>query len=160
MLGLVKAGPLHGYQIRKKIREGFGYFTGFTPQSVYYALKNLAKKQYLTKAREKVGARPEREIYRITEKGEKEFSRLMDKNLDNLYRPFFNVDFALFFLNYLDRSRVKEKIARQERTLRGIRVWARKGEKMRDFPYSLIFRHMEKAVSCEIDFLKDLAKSL
>jgi len=159
ILGFLNEEPLHGYQIRKKIRESFGFYTGFTPQSIYYSLKKLEKNNFLKKRKEKIGARPEREIYEITEKGKEEFHRLMGKNLEQLYRPFFNIDIGIYFLKNISRKKFIEKIEKQERSLREIRIWAKREKKKAKFPYSLIFHHIEKVTTSEIEFLEEL-KSL
>ncbi len=158
VLGLLKGGPLHGYHIRKIIKERFGYFTGFSPYGIYYSLKKLQKKQFLTEKKERVGARPEREMYSITEKGAKEFERMMEKNLNELYRPFFNIDLALYFSEHVDPGFLKEKVARQALMLREIRIWAKKEGRKHKPPYSLILEHIDRAVTCEIEFLNDLLK--
>jgi len=160
ILGFLKEKPLHGYEIKKKITRNFGYFIGFTPQFIYYALKKLEKEKFLTKRKEKIGSRPERETYQITKKGENEFDRLMEKNLDEFFRPLFNIDLAIYFLKYIEISKFKEKILKGERKLREIRVWAKKEERKKIFPYSLICKHIEKAISAEIEFLEEVKKSI
>jgi len=160
ILGFLKEKPFHGYKIRKKIKESFGYSTGFTPESIYYSLKKLEKGNFLTRKKEKVGARPERETYRITEKGEKHFSELMERNLDELYRPFFNIDIALYFLKHINKRNFLKKISNQERSLREVRVWANREKKKVQFSHSLIFKHIEKVVSSEIEFLEELKETV
>ncbi|HDN97667.1 MAG: hypothetical protein DRP67_03290 [Candidatus Omnitrophota bacterium] len=160
ILGFLNEQPLHGYQILKRIRENFGYITGFTPQSVYYVLKKLKEKGFLIEKKKKIGKRPEREIYIITEKGKQEFKKLMDENLEYLYRPFFNIDISLYFFENIDKKKFWEKIEKQERNLREIRIWAKREKKKAKFPHSLIFSHIEKSVDAEIEFIKELKKNL
>jgi len=160
ILGFLKEKPLHGYQIRKRIKESFGYITGFTPQSIYYALKKLEENGFLIKKKEKVGNRPEREIYMITEKGKEAFKKLMKKNLEQLYRPFFNIDIALYFLKDINKKDFCKKIEKQERNLREIRIWAKREKKKAKFPYSLIFTHIEKSVNAEIEFIEELKNTI
>lgn len=64
VLNLLKSGPLYGYEVRKKIKEKFG----FEPATitVYMVLYKMEKEGLVV--REK-GDRAQRKYYLITEKG-------------------------------------------------------------------------------------------
>lgn len=158
VLGLLLEGSQHGYRLRQVIRKKFGQFTGFSPRAIYYTLSQLEKTALVSRQITRTGKRPEKSIYTITEKGRQEFLRLMELNLLDPYRPFFNVDLALYFLPYLQPDWLKEKIKAIQRNWRAVRVWARKQAKKEKWPYQLIFLHLEKALEAEIYFLQQILR--
>ena len=57
LLGLLRQGPKHGYEIKLKVREILSLFAGVQLKSIYYPLKILERKGLLTKCVVKKGKR-------------------------------------------------------------------------------------------------------
>ncbi|NLZ13794.1 MAG: PadR family transcriptional regulator, partial [Thermotogaceae bacterium] len=78
ILGLLQRRPMHGYEIKQEIERGMGDWTDIAFGSIYFAISKLAEEQSISESgKEKVGNRPSRIIYTITEKGRQEFIRIL-----------------------------------------------------------------------------------
>ncbi|MCM8790006.1 MAG: PadR family transcriptional regulator [Candidatus Omnitrophica bacterium] len=115
LLGLLKEGPKHGYDIKLKIKEILSLFLGVNLRSIYYPLRILEKKGLVKKHTAKQGRRPQRFIYELTDKGKKRFEELLNKSLLNFKRPEFCLNLSLYFLHYL-----KPEIARRRLRARSL----------------------------------------
>jgi len=111
LLGLLRQAPKHGYEIKIKVREILSLFAGVQLKSIYYPLKVLEKKGFLTKQSSKKGRRPERFVYCLTDKGKERFQELLSKNLLNFQRPQFTLDLSLYFLSYLPVHLARRRLA-------------------------------------------------
>jgi DNA-binding PadR family transcriptional regulator len=84
VLGVVRLHqPVHGYDVRRELitwhAEEWGSVAG---GSIYNALKTMAKEGLLESAgTDQVEGRPERTLYTITQKGERELSELCSRTL-------------------------------------------------------------------------------
>lgn len=112
LLGLLKQGPKHGYDIKIRIKEILSLFAGVNLKSIYYPLRILEKKGLIKKNIFRQGRRPKRFVYELTAKGENRFLELLTRSFLDCKRPEFNLDLSLYFLGY-----IKPEIAR--RRMRG-----------------------------------------
>jgi len=160
VLGLLHEGSQHGYRIRQVIQQRFGQFTGFRPRAIYYCLQQLERQGLVSREKQRQGSRPERAVYTLTGAGRQQFCKLMEQNLLEPYRPFFNTDLALYFLPYLPPEWLMEKIKITQRRWREVRIWARRQARQEKWPYKLIFLHLEKALESEISFLTALLRQM
>ncbi len=76
VLTLLKKGEMYPYEIRREVKERFGFMPGNV--TAYIVLKKLEAGGYVKKSKtERVGG-PVRGYYRITEKGGKELKKALD----------------------------------------------------------------------------------
>ncbi len=164
LLGLLRQAPKHGYEIKVKVREILSLFAGVELKSIYYPLKILAKKGYLTKQVAKSGRRPERLVYCLTDKGKERFELLLSKNLLNFKRPQFTLDLSLYFLSYLPADLARRRLAARLNILNKISSGiiklldskALKGS----VPHSQILEHNLCLLQAESTFLTNLLQKL
>jgi DNA-binding PadR family transcriptional regulator len=78
VLGVLRAHPLHGYALLQAVEQGLGPAAGLMRSATYAILKRLQERRWITSRREKAGAYPEREVYRVTRAGERAFAELLD----------------------------------------------------------------------------------
>jgi DNA-binding PadR family transcriptional regulator len=104
LLGLLKEGPKHGYEIKKAIRDILFLFAGVDLTSIYYPLRVMEHKGLLVKQRCREGKRPHRQVYALTPKGEERFYELLNRSFLDFKRPQFSLDVSLFFLSHLPQS--------------------------------------------------------
>jgi DNA-binding PadR family transcriptional regulator len=101
VLGMVlETGPVHGYDLRRELlaREA-DEWANVSPGSIYNALRTLVGEGLLEViGTDRQGARPERTTYRMTDKGEKEFQRLLGENVSRSSLPNHPLFVALSFL--------------------------------------------------------------
>lgn len=69
ILGILSLGKCSGYDIRKKIADGIGYFYKVSNGQIYPVLKKLVLHGNATYVTEKNYGKPDRKVYTITEQG-------------------------------------------------------------------------------------------
>ncbi len=160
-MGLLKDGPKHGYEIKKNIAEVMSLYTPVVTTSIYYPLKNLEKKKLITKKRTKIGRRPEKYVYSLTEKGKEEFDKLLNKNFLIIQRPYLNLDLSLYFLPSIDPAIARRRLENRLSNLKKIRIWTKNLKtslEEKSSPYHLvaIAEHSLNTVNAEIRFTSKL----
>lgn len=161
LLGLLMEGPKHGYEIKKEIERKLSQFIDLPSKAIYYTLEKLSKENFVTRTIGQWSRRPERFVYHITDKGREEFKKLLMKNLSEIERPFLNLDLSLYFMEYLELSKVVEKLRNRLRKLREIRYWTYSLDKhfkgnISSFHLMAIARHMKETIEAEIQFTEEL----
>ena len=123
ILGLVYwRQPVHGYEVRRELESWHAdEWANIAPGSIYHALRKLAEEGLLEEvATERVGARPARTTYRITAKGETEFTQLLWRYWWEYQPPIdpFLAGFA--FLPHLPRVEAVAALRNRARMLRAM----------------------------------------
>lgn len=160
-LGLLKEGPKHGYEIKKKIKEILSLFAGQEIKSIYYPLRILEKKGLVIKKSVKQAKRPTRFIYSLTAEGEARFNNLLLKSFLDFKRPRFSLDISLYFLRFVKfkvlKRRIQTRIRLLERISRGLKemVYYLKSKKSPSHLW-LILEHNLEMVDTEVRFLERL----
>ena len=84
VLGLLHEGPMHGYELRKRLNLMLGWGRVLSYGSLYPALKKMLRSNLIeetTVSSTPVTKRP-RIVYQVTESGHEEFERLMSEVWD------------------------------------------------------------------------------
>ena len=101
--------PLHGYEIKKILKEWFvEEYADISYGSIYYNLERMEKEGLVKGKTIKNSKRPERKLYRITEKGRTEFLNLLRKNYFEVEfeKIFFPFDVGVLFMPALTKDEV------------------------------------------------------
>jgi DNA-binding PadR family transcriptional regulator len=78
VLGMLKKGPMGAYDIQKLVEyRNISKWVKISTQSIYKKALQLEEKGLITAEIVKEGKMPEKAVYTLTEKGEREFERLM-----------------------------------------------------------------------------------
>ncbi|PIQ90709.1 MAG: PadR family transcriptional regulator [Candidatus Omnitrophica bacterium CG11_big_fil_rev_8_21_14_0_20_41_12] len=164
LLGLLRQAPKHGYEIKVKVREILSLFAGVELKSIYYPLKVLEKKGFLSKQAAKHGRRPECFVYCLTPKGKERFEMLLSKNLLDFKRPQFTLDLSLYFLSYLPANLAHRRLAARLSILNkissSIQTLLRSKDLRNSIPHSQILEHNLCLLKAEALFLKGLLKKI
>jgi DNA-binding PadR family transcriptional regulator len=127
VLGLLHEGPMHGYELRKRLNLMLGWGRVLSYGSLYPTLKKMLRGDLIEEAAAaKVSRRP-RIVYQLTESGNAEFQRLMsevgptaweDDNFDIRFAFFGRADMETR-LRVLEgrRSRLQERLERVQKEL-------------------------------------------
>jgi len=99
IIGIVLHKPLTGYDIKKQIEMGIGYFVKASHGSLYPALKKLADKKFLTMWEEPQGERM-RKCYQATELGKTMFMEWLSSPI-NSGSVVVNIQSRIFFFEEL-----------------------------------------------------------
>lgn len=122
LLGLLKESPKHGYEIKQVVDDRMQRIARITSGTVYYTLRKLEEKGFVTKTRARSGRRPEKYVYEITSAGEEEFARLHRESFfapDNFYSAF---NAGLYFIRYANFNEVLEAIDTRVKELEEVLV--------------------------------------
>ena len=165
LLGLLKEGPKHGYEIKKIIEEVLSTFTNVDSKSIYYPLRKLEKKGLVTKRLGRKGKRPEKFIYKITKEGERAFEKLLNDNFLNFQRPIFNVDLSLYFLPLVKSGIARSRLRSRLRGMKRIRRWLEQRrddleKKKRSYHLLAVIEHQIELTKTDIKFTQGLIKNL
>ncbi len=163
VLGLLHEGPLHGYELRKRLNLMFGWGRVLSYGSLYPALKKMLRANLIEEATSPVPVtRRPRIVYDVTEAGHAEFERLMsevgptaweDGNFDIRFAFFGRTDMEIR-LRVLEgrRTRLQERLVRiqqdLERTQAEVNRYAAE-----------LQRHGVESVEREVRWLSDLIQA-
>lgn len=161
VLGLLHEGPMHGYELRKRLNLMLGWGRVLSYGSLYPALKKMLRGNLIEEATTTmtpVSRRP-RIVYQVTEKGTAEFERLMsevgptaweDDNFDIRFAFFGRTDMEIR-LRVLEgrRTRLQERLDRIQQQLSMT-------EKEVDRYSAELQRHGVESAEREVQWLSDL----
>ena len=127
VLGLLHEGPMHGYELRKRLNLMLGWGRVLSYGSLYPALKKMLRGDLIEELAPKTVSRRPRIVYQLTEAGDAEFQRLMsevgptaweDDNFDIRFAVFGRTDMEIR-LRVLEgrRSRLQERLERVQKEL-------------------------------------------
>jgi DNA-binding PadR family transcriptional regulator len=164
VLGLLHEGPMHGYELRKRLNLMLGWTRLLSYGSLYPALKKMLRGNLIEEMAPTptpVSRRP-KIVYQVTEKGTAEFERLMsevgpaaweDDNFDIRFAFFGRTDMEIR-LRVLEgrRMRLQERLDRVQSQLELT-------EKEADRYASELQRHGVESVEREVRWLSDLINS-
>ncbi|MDA3029830.1 MAG: helix-turn-helix transcriptional regulator [Actinomycetota bacterium] len=99
LLGLLSQGPLHGYELRKRLTTIYGPFRALSFSVLYPQLRKMMEADLIEKSFTDAGglSRRSRIVYDLTKKGKEKFSQLMQSaSPDTFEDEGFEVRFAFF----------------------------------------------------------------
>ncbi|WP_030166026.1 MULTISPECIES: PadR family transcriptional regulator [Actinomycetes] len=100
ILGFLANGPLHGYELRRRVAQLTGYSRPVSDGSLYPALKRLAKTGLLERHTEP-GAGAARQVFTLSEAGHEEMLRRLRAPADPEITDFTKFSTILAFLSFL-----------------------------------------------------------
>ena len=161
VLGLLHEGPMHGYQLRKRLNLMLGWGRVLSYGSLYPTLKKMLRAGFLEEQPSTPGlvtGRP-RIVYKVTDAGHREFERLMsevgpaaweDDNFDIRFAFFSRTDMEIR-LRVLEgrRTRLQERLDRVQNELAMTQAEV-------DQYAAELQRHGVESVEREVRWLSDL----
>ena len=161
VLGLLHDGPLHGYELRKRLTTALGIFRALSYGSLYPALKHLVDSGWIhetTEAATGSSKRP-RITYELTADGKEHFQDLVAASGPDAWDDDdFDVRFAFFSRTEAQvRLRILEgRRSRLEERLANVRdASARNRERMDSYTLALQ-QHGEERAEREVRWLEEL----
>ena len=117
ILGLLKEKPMHGYELKKRLSFLLGHFWTVSYGSLYPALKRLEKGGAIERAYSVKEKTRNRNVFRITRRGEAEFIRMLgDADASNSLSDPEKFDIRMAFFQYL-QPEVRLDLLRKRREL-------------------------------------------
>ena len=160
VLGLLHESPLHGYELRKRLNLLLGWGRLLSYGSLYPALKKMLREGWIAEelGTVPVGRRP-RIVYKITERGNAEFTRLMSEVGPTAWEDDnFDIRFAFFSRTDMDtRMRVLEgRRTRLQERLDRVQSQLSRTQRQLDRYAAELQRHGLESVEREVRWLSDL----
>ena len=108
------------------------------------------------------GKFPQKQIYRISDKGLKKFDQLMQQSFIEVERPYFQIDLSLYFLPLMDQAIAKKKLKTRLAILKRIRKDLLKLQQKTTHPkpVKLILTHDIDMVEAEIGSIQKLMEQV
>jgi DNA-binding PadR family transcriptional regulator len=164
VLGLLHEGPMHGYELRKRLNLMLGWSRVLSYGSLYPALKKMLRGALIEETATTltpVTRRP-RIVYQVTDAGHREFERLMsevgptaweDDNFDIRFAFFGRTDMEIR-LRVLEgrRTRLQERLDRVQTQLAMTQTEV-------DRYAAELQRHGVESVEREVTWLSDLIRA-
>lgn len=165
VLGLLNEKPRYGYEIKMIIDNVMSHVIDVSSGSLYYALKKLREQDLVQEtAVEKVGRRPERSIYEITELGKKAFAEDLPELIFPQARPFFPLDLAMYFLPFIPLA---EQLRRMRMRLAYIALMLEYSSEIEERfgksapeHHMMVIMHQRQYLFMERDYLSNLVQDL
>jgi DNA-binding PadR family transcriptional regulator len=158
---------MHGYEIKQIIEEHMGDWTDIKFGSIYFALSKLAGDGAIEVVKEtREGNRPSRIVYQITEKGHKEFSRLLRELWDEDSRSLYAFDIGIFFMKSLSRPEVEKYFDKRiEKTKQKLDFLDRHQAEHENNPHfppeaAVIMQHSKLHLRAELTWLQETREKL
>lgn len=121
LLGLLALddGAGHGYDLARHFTEGqpLAEVIRLEPGMLYHHLKKLARAGWVAATLEPQGARPPRQVYRISEAGRAELRRWLGEPVTHTREIRLEFLVKLYFARRLDPARAARLVAEQRATL-------------------------------------------
>ncbi|MCH1642433.1 PadR family transcriptional regulator [Paenibacillus timonensis] len=110
ILGLLLEEDQHPYEMLIRIRDRFlDQHGNFKAGSLYYAVDQLAKEAYIEAVETiQTGGRPDKTVYRITDKGREYFHKLLIDRFQEEVSGYHPLHVALVFARHGERDKVAD----------------------------------------------------
>lgn len=159
VLGLLHEGPIHGYELRKRLNLMLGWGRVLSYGSLYPTLKKLLRASFIKEVPAAPVGRRVRISYTVTEAGHREFQRLMSEVGPAAWEDGnFDIRFAFFSRTDLEiRLRVLEgRRARLEERLDRVQSQLARTQAEVDRYAAELQRYGMESVEREVRWLSDL----
>lgn len=136
ILGLLLEADMHPYEITLKMKErAMTHYTKIQMGSLYYAVDQLAKEEHIEPVEViRSSNRPDKTIYRITEKGKKLFHQLLLQKFKEPEPIFHPIYLALSFSDHGDQNKIADLLEQRIKQI----------EHQVNFYYALYEDHIEQ----------------
>lgn len=118
VLGMLKKGSMGAYDIQKLVEyRNISKWVKISTQSIYKKALQLEEKGFITAEIVKEGKMPEKAVYTLTEKGEREFERLMMDISAQPIRLFLDFNAVIVNLDSLPPEEQADCISQIEKNI-------------------------------------------
>ena len=166
ILGLLHDGPLHGYELRKRLTTALGIFRALSYGSLYPALRSLVDAGHIHETEEppsspsgRTGGRRPRITYELTAEGKEHFQDLVAASGPDAWDDDdFDVRFAFFSRTEAQvRLRILEgRRSRLEERLANIRDASTRNRERMDSYTLALQQHGQERAEREVRWLEEL----
>jgi DNA-binding PadR family transcriptional regulator len=166
ILGFLRRGSLHGYELKRIIERDMGDWAGIAFGSIYFALSKLAEEGSVTAKEEEGEGKPSRIVYTITKKGREEFRVLLRECWSGFERHTDPLDLGIAFMDDLDsgeaRSFLEKRAEKCERALAYLESHEKEELSDPNVPNQarFIFSHARSRMKAELAWTKSILREI
>lgn len=167
ILGFLRYGPQHGYELKRRIEHEMGDWADIRFGSIYFALDKLTKDGFVTtETQESESYRPSRIVYTITDKGREEYLALLRELWKDRTRTRSPLDVAIAFIRDLPeeevRAYLRERMDYLEKVLSYVMQHEEETMANPHIPKEsrFIFSHARYQLAAERDWTRDILEQL
>lgn len=117
VLGMLRWGPAHGYDLRKRVRAELGPAWRVASSQLYASLRRLEERGEVVAALEKVPDAPPRRVYTLTAAGENRFAAWLRSGQEGQQRARGSFLVRLYFLSRFAPDQLALYIAQEREVL-------------------------------------------
>lgn len=165
ILGLISQKPINAYEMIKMLTYmNVRWWFNIADSTVYVTIKNLEKKKLIEGTIEKTGNMPDKTVYKITEKGEKEFKDTLRNSILQFDYDTNIFTIAAFFADVFEvqekRILLEERLKILHKYLEGIeRQISREWEREVPESHAANVKRMRDIVKAEISGTEKLLET-
>lgn len=159
LLGILRRQEMHGYQLYEYIDQGLAACTDLKKPTAYYLLNKMAQDGWISEETTQEGNRPLRKVYRLTEKGETEFQRLLRQNLAGYTAPTFSGDMSLAFMDELEPAEAT-RLLQERRAALAEALAAAQAAPIHHGSVQFVLEHQRYHLASELAWLDNLIAKL
>jgi DNA-binding PadR family transcriptional regulator len=159
LLGLLRQHEMYGYQINDLIDAHLGANINLTKPTAYRLLHNMAEQGWISYREEKVGKRPTRRIYSLTEKGDAEFQEMLRCCLGQYQPSEHTSTLCLAFFDALPPEEVLPLLEKRRLTIEELIV-ANKSDQSHHGAFQLTIDHQIHHLVTDLEWLSEVITRL
>lgn len=156
LLGYLRCGSMHGYQINELIDAHLGTSVRLTKPTAYRLLKQMAEDGLIDSHDERVGNRPIRRVFTITPEGERVFQESLRQCLADYALPDYEGIICISFLNEISREEaiplLEKRVQFISEMLEQIEVQAAH----QNDRINLVIEHHRRHLQLDLDWLQEV----
>lgn len=159
LLGLLRQNEMYGYQINEFIDAHLGSSINLTKPTAYRLLQNMAEQGWVLSREEKVGKRPTRRIYAITESGEEMFRELLFNCIGHYKPAEYSSTVCLAFLDTLPIDEALPQLEKQRQTIEEL-LNSVKSVQHHEGAFQLTIDHQIRHLKIDLEWLAEVISDL
>lgn len=117
LLGLLDMQSMHGYALNEFLEQRLRFVSNLKKPTAYRLLERLYEQKLVDRESERVGRRPGRMVYSITEQGKQRLDELLREHLASGEWVIFPHNVALLFSNRLSDAECADLLASRREAL-------------------------------------------
>ncbi|MFN3308285.1 MAG: helix-turn-helix transcriptional regulator [Anaerolineales bacterium] len=159
LLGVLKQSEMHGYQLYDFIEQNLASCTTLKKPSAYFLLSKMEQEGLVQVAEQRVGNRPPRKVYCLTQAGERLFRQLLQENLSQFTPTVFPGDIGIAFL---DQIPIEQGLRLLRKRLQKMQAYLTQLETIPPHPgsASLLIKHQIQHLHNEMQWLREVIAGL
>jgi DNA-binding PadR family transcriptional regulator len=159
LLGLLRQGEMHGYQLHDFIEKNLAFCTDLKKATAYVLLDKMLADGWVQAKEAREGNRPQRRVYSLTRGGEEAFERMLRENLATFSAAKTGSDIGLAFVDALPPGEALQRLEQRHEAI-AKQLAEFEGAPQHAGSYQLLIDHQAHYLRSERDWLDQVIARL